>query len=121
MLWLYLKPDEERRIRRGHPWVYRNELDAERSRLERAEPGDPVCVMDARGAAIGCGFVSPGSRIAVRMLARGAELPEGLIARRLSAALAWRERLFAAPFYRWVFAAGDALPGLVVARYDEAR
>jgi 23S rRNA (cytosine1962-C5)-methyltransferase len=120
MLSLYLKPDEDRRIRRGHPWVYRNELDAERSRLERAEPGDAVCVMDARGAAIGCGFVSPGSRIAVRLLARGAELPEGLIARRLSVALAWRERLFAAPFYRWVFAEGDGLPGLVVDRFGEA-
>src|SRR5262245_18665254 len=117
---LYLKPDEERRIRRGHPWVYRNEIDAERSHLERAEAGDAVCVMDARGGAIGCGFLSPSSRIAVRLLARGADLPEGLIARRLTNALAWRERLFDAPFYRWVFAEGDGLPGLVVDRYGDA-
>jgi 23S rRNA (cytosine1962-C5)-methyltransferase len=117
---IYLERMEDRRIRRGHPWVYRNEIDHERSRLEKIEPGAAVRVCDARGVAIGCGYLSPTSRIAVRLLARGAELPDDLIERRLASALAWRERLYRLPFYRWVFAEGDALPGLVVDRYGDA-
>jgi 23S rRNA (cytosine1962-C5)-methyltransferase len=100
--------------------VYRNEIDQERSRLETIEPGAAVRVCDARGVAIGCGYLSPTSRIAVRLLMRGAELPDDLIERRLASALAWRERLYRLPFYRWVFAEGDGLPGLVVDRYGDA-
>jgi 23S rRNA (cytosine1962-C5)-methyltransferase len=117
---IYLERMEDRRIRRGHPWVYRNEIDRERSLLEEIEPGAAVRVCDARGVAIGCGYLSPTSRIAVRLLVRGAELPDDLIERRLASALAWRERLYRLPFYRWVFAEGDALPGLVVDRYGDA-
>ena len=117
---IYLERDEDRRLRRGHPWVYRNEIDVERSALDSVEPGAAACVCDARGVPVGCGYLSPTSRIAVRLLVRGPTLPDDLIERRLESALAWRERLFREPFYRWVFAEGDALPGLVIDRYGDA-
>ena len=42
-----------------------------------------------------------------------------LIEKRLRAALALRERLSAAPYYRWVFGESDQLPGLVLDRYGD--
>ena len=38
---------------------------------------------------------------------------------RLRVALALRERLYTAPYYRWVFGESDGLPGLVLDRYGE--
>jgi 23S rRNA (cytosine1962-C5)-methyltransferase len=38
---------------------------------------------------------------------------------RLRVALALRERLYSAPYYRWVFGESDGLPGLVLDRYGE--
>jgi 23S rRNA (cytosine1962-C5)-methyltransferase len=42
-----------------------------------------------------------------------------LIEKRLRAALALRERLGTAPYYRWVFGESDQLPGLVLDRYGD--
>jgi len=120
MICVHLKPQEDRRIRRGFPWVYKNEIDAARTELESVEPGAAVRVLDARGGVIGVGFVSPASLVTVRLLARTPELPDDLLERRLAAALRWREKNFAEPYYRWVFAEGDGLPGLVVDRYGDA-
>ena len=49
----------------------------------------------------------------------GAAGREALIERRLTAALALRERLGSAAYYRWVFGESDLLPGLVLDRYGE--
>jgi 23S rRNA (cytosine1962-C5)-methyltransferase len=38
---------------------------------------------------------------------------------RLKVALALRERLYTAPYYRWVFGESDGLPGLVLDRYGD--
>jgi 23S rRNA (cytosine1962-C5)-methyltransferase len=47
----------------------------------------------------------------------GAAIDRALIGTRLGRALALRERLFAAPYYRLVHAEADGLPGLIVDRY----
>jgi len=117
---IYLKRDEDRRIKRGHPWVYSNEIDVARSPLKGAEAGAVVRVCDARGQPIGCADLSPGSLIAARMLTRTAELPDDFLRARLEHALAFRERCYDRPYYRWVYGEGDGLPGLVVDRYGDA-
>jgi 23S rRNA (cytosine1962-C5)-methyltransferase len=117
---LKLKSGQDRRIKRGHPWVYSNEIDVAVTPLKGVTPGVTMRVVDSDGALIGHGHVSPGSLIAVRLLSREETLDDELISKRLARALAWRDRLYEQPYYRWVFGEGDELPGLVVDRYGDA-
>lgn len=109
-----------RRLRRGHPWVYANEIamDAETRAIA---PGSLVRIEDAGGAALGCASFNPHSLIVARMLSDDAEaaIDEGFFRRRIEDAAAIRARLFARPFYRLVHAEGDRLPGLVIDRFDD--
>lgn len=116
---LYLKKSAERRLSRGHPWVYSNEIDVERSPLKGLEAGIEVAVLTAGGNRLGSGHASPGSLVCVRLLARGNTMLDGLIDARIAKALAWRERAFPEPYYRLVFAEGDNLPGLVIDRFGD--
>jgi 23S rRNA (cytosine1962-C5)-methyltransferase len=97
---------------RGHPWIYRSDV-------ERHPPeAGLVRVEDQRGRFIGQGLLSPGSEIRLRLLER--------TEREVDAAW-WRERLeraaarragIDATAWRVVHGEGDGLPALVVDRYD---
>jgi 23S rRNA (cytosine1962-C5)-methyltransferase len=117
---LILKTGHDRRVRRGHPWVYSNEIDVAATPLKSLQAGATVRVLDSERGLIGHGHVSPASLIAVRIVSRDETLPEDVLLPRLARALRWRERNFAQPHYRWVYGEGDELPGLVVDRYGDA-
>ncbi|MBI5190412.1 MAG: class I SAM-dependent rRNA methyltransferase [Nitrospirae bacterium] len=113
---LRLKKKEDRRIRRGHPWVFSNEVETP---LPGFEPGEPVVVEDYLGKPVGTGYVNPRSLIAVRLVSRKVEEvgPE-LIRERVLAARAFRDRLYPGrDTYRAFYSESDFLPGLVVDRY----
>ena len=116
---LYLKKGAQRRLQRGHPWVYSNEVDIKRSPLKTLAPGSVVVVTSEEGKSLGVGFASPASLVCVRLLSRQPELPADWLLVALERALAWRQRCYADPYYRLVFAEGDGLPGLVEDRYDD--
>jgi 23S rRNA (cytosine1962-C5)-methyltransferase len=118
---LTLKRGEERRIAAGHPWVFSNEVDTDRTPLSAFAPGAIAELRSRRGAFLGYACVNPHALICARILSRDAARPVGreLIERRLGAALTLRERLRDAPWYRWVFGESDGLPGLVLDRYGE--
>ena len=118
---VYLKKREERRIRRGHPWVFSNEIDTSRSSLQQFQPGDSVELRSADDVTLGSGYINPRSLIAVRLLGSGNHhrLTRSLFRRRLAQASALREKLFESPFYRLVHGEADALPGLVIDRYAD--
>jgi len=118
---LYLKRREERRVRAGHPWVFSNEVDVERSPLGAFEPGELADLRTAGDRWLGLAYVNPRSLICARVMcrARDQELDRALLVGRLRQALSLRERLFDRPWYRLVFGEGDALPGLVADRYDD--
>ncbi len=97
---------------RGHPWIYRSEVGA------GSEPAGLVDVHDPHGRFIGQALHSPASEIRLRLLERSD--------RPVDAAW-WRERLTAsaarragidATAFRLVHGEGDAIPSLVVDRYD---
>jgi len=116
-----LKPKmNARAIRHGFPWVYDNELVTDR-RTKALAPGTIAVLEDGERAPLGTVAVSPGSRIFARMLDRNPEaaIDRGWIAARLARALAHRETLFDAPFYRLVHAEADGLPGVVIDRFGE--
>jgi len=112
-----LKQKEERRILRGHPWVFSNELA--RSPAEFA-PGELVDVQDSAGRFIGRGYINPRSLIAVRLLTRTQEELDGdFFKRRISVARSLRTMLGFGDSYRAVFSEGDGLPGLIVDKYAD--
>lgn len=116
---LALKKNAERRIRAGHLWIYSNEVDIARTPLKDFEPGSQVCIQAHNGKALGVAFVNPHALICGRLFTRDPAqgMSGSLLSKRLEAALALRESLFARPFYRLVFGDGDGLSGLVVDRF----
>jgi 23S rRNA (cytosine1962-C5)-methyltransferase len=110
-----LKAREDRRLRRGHPWAFRNEFES----LPDLEDGTLVRVVSDRNQLVGIGFFQREGGIAVRLLTRDGRNPDAdWIAETIKHALTLRERLFPGErVYRWVFGESDGLPGLVIDRY----
>lgn len=118
---LRLKPKANAQaIRRGSPWVFDNELVMDR-RSKAIAPGSIATLEDSERKPLATVAVNPGSRIVARVLDRdaGAQVDADWCAERISKALALREALYDAPFYRLIHAEGDGLPGLVVDRYGD--
>ena len=116
-----LRPKAEARaIRHGFPWVYADELVTDR-RTQNLAPGALAVLEDAERRALGLVTVNTKSKIICRMLDRdpAAIIDVAWFAARLTRALALRERLYPAPFYRLVHAEADGLPGVVVDRYGD--
>jgi len=118
---LILKRGEERRLAAGHPWVFSNEVDTERSPLSAFVPGALAELRTHRDAFVGYAYVNPHALICARIVSRDAAHPvdRALITQRLESALTLRRRLSEAPYYRWVFGESDGLPGLVLDRYGD--
>jgi len=117
---LFLKKNEQRRLRAGHLWIYSNEVDTHKSPLTAFEAGQQVTVRNSYGDAVGNAYVNPNALICGRLFSRDAatRLDTPLLTERLRAALTLRETLFEDPYYRLAFSEGDGLPGLIVDRYD---
>ena len=116
---LFLNPNAERRLRSGHPWIYSNEIDTQKSPLKNYEPGQQVQVQASSGKPVGIAYINPHTLICARLIGRDHLLDKSLLVHRLNIALALRERMFPGPFYRLVYGDSDALPGLVVDRFGE--
>jgi len=116
-----LKPKSEARaIRHGFPWVYADELVTDR-RTQGLAPGALAVLEDADRRPLALVTVNLKSKIIARVLDRDpeAQIDQDWFARRLTAALALRARLFDAPFYRLVHAEADGLPGVVIDRFGD--
>ncbi|SHF32299.1 23S rRNA (cytosine1962-C5)-methyltransferase [Microbulbifer donghaiensis] len=116
---LILNRGAERRLKRGHLWIYSNEVDTKRSPLKGIEPGCQCPVLDSQGKPLGTAFVNPGQLICGRLVSRSGALDGALLRERLAAALAMRQRYFEHPSYRLVYGDSDRLPGLVVDRFGD--
>jgi len=118
---LRLQPGRHKRLKAGHPWVYSNEV-AEPKALKTLSPGALVTVVADSGERLGTACYSHRPLIAARLFTRRADAEIGVdfFADRMKRALALRDRLFDAPFYRLVHAEADGLPGLIVDRFGAA-
>jgi 23S rRNA (cytosine1962-C5)-methyltransferase len=117
---IYLKKNEDKRLRKGHLWVFSNEVDTKRSPLEQFTAGDLVQVKSDDGKVMGTAYINPQTLICARLLSRKPNLKCGVnfFKERLTTALGLREKLFDQPYYRLVFGESDGLPGLVIDRFD---
>jgi 23S rRNA (cytosine1962-C5)-methyltransferase len=118
---LRLKPREDRRLAAGHLWVFSNEVDTARTPLSGFATGALCRVIGDRERFLGYAYVNPHALICARILGRDGRYPPGqsLFVHRLQVALALRERLYPAQFYRLVYGESDGLPGLVLDRYGD--
>ncbi len=116
-----LKPHGVKRLKRGHPWVYSNEVEMNAA-AKAVPPGGLVELRDPAGGYRGTAFFNRHPLIAGRLLTkdRGERIDRNFIVRRLRRALAIREDLIGVPFYRLVHAEADGLPGLIVDRFGDA-
>jgi 23S rRNA (cytosine1962-C5)-methyltransferase len=116
---LALRKDLSRRLRQGHPWVFREAL-AHRPGIA---PGEIVAVVDKQGRAVVFGFWDAHGPIAVRVLDLvPIEDPAALVRRRLQTALAMRRArldLSRTNAFRWVHGEADHLPGIHVDVYAD--
>jgi 23S rRNA (cytosine1962-C5)-methyltransferase len=102
--------------RRGHPWVYRDDLEAAGS---EAAAGELVSVWGPGDRFLGQAFYSAASRIALRFVTYGSEtVDEEFWEARLQRTLAYRRRVVRdTDAYRLVFGEADGFPGLVADSY----
>lgn len=110
-----------RRDRAHAPWHYADEVVLDR-RTRAIPAGAVVELQDAERRPIGAAAFNGASKIALRLLDAdpAAEIGVAWFAARLQRALALRDQLYDAPFYRLVHAEGDGLPGVIVDRFGDA-
>ncbi len=117
---IHLKPEAQKRLLQGHPWVFSNEIvmDPEAKALK---PGAVVRLISAGGEALGTAIFNRRPLIAARLLSRDPEaaIDEAFFRRRLEAALRLRQRFFEQPFYRLIHAESDGLPGTILDRFGD--
>jgi len=118
---LFLKKNEDKRLRLGHLWVFSNEVDSKRSPLSLFAPGALARVVAHDGKPLGTAYVNPNALICARLLSRKPNLKCGanFFKERIETALALRETVFDKPYYRLVFGESDGLPGLVIDRFGQ--
>ena len=113
------------RLRSGHLWVYRTDLEAQQDTAPA--PGSLVTLTDSRNIPLGTALYSSASQIAARLISRTPELSRAQyladLRTRIDAALALRREL--APVtstdnaHRLIFSEADDLPGIVADRYND--
>lgn len=116
---LCLKKNEDRRLRAGHLWIYSNEIDTKKTPLKNFQPGQEVRVEAHDKTPIGIAYVNPHSLISARLISRNIDerFDLVLLTKKIKIAYAWRQQVYAKPFYRLIFGESDDLPGLVVDRF----
>lgn len=97
---------------RGHPWIYRSDV------VSSPDAPGLVRVEDKRGSFLGQALCSPASEIRLRLLERTDRPVDAAWWREQIAACFERRQGIDATAYRVVHGEGDALPSLVVDRYD---
>jgi len=115
---VYLKKNEERRVKLGHLWIFSNEIQ----KVEGdASNGDVVNVIDSRNNFVGSGFYNSNSLIAVRIISSEEKVDlEKLIRERLHKAFELRKTVYPnRDSFRMVFSESDFLPGLIIDKYND--
>ncbi len=113
--------DVARRVRAGHPWVYREALGP---RPGRDAAGTALDLVDPDGEPVGRGLSEGDGTIAVRVFTRDPRraIDAELVAARVKSAVALRGRLLVGEVLehtRLINGESDGLPGVVVERYAD--
>jgi 23S rRNA (cytosine1962-C5)-methyltransferase len=109
------------RLRSGHLWIYRTDLEQQPS---APESGELVTVTDSREIPLGTALYSSASQIAARLVSRQPAVTREQylldLRKRIDAAIALRRAV--APnnaAHRLIFSEADDLPGIIADRYND--
>ncbi|TYP56702.1 class I SAM-dependent rRNA methyltransferase [Thermosediminibacter litoriperuensis] len=113
-----LTANRSKRIEKGHPWVFRTEIEKIQGNFS---PGDIVEVYDHRGKFLGKGYINPRSQITVRFLTRNKDeaIDRDFFKKRILDALSHREKLGFTGSFRLVYGEADLLPALIVDKFED--
>ncbi len=119
---LRLPHEVARRVRLGHPWVYREAIDPRR--VVNEQPGNPVELVDWDGDFVGRGVYDGETAIAVRVMTRDerAEVGPELVRRHARAAIGLRRRFLdfeSEQSMRIINGESEGLPAVFVNRYAD--
>ncbi|MDN5330819.1 MAG: rRNA (cytosine1962-C5)-methyltransferase [Tepidanaerobacteraceae bacterium] len=113
-----LTPHRKKRIEKGHPWVFKTEIE----KIEgNYSPGDLVEVYDFKGKFLGRGYINPLSQITVRILTRNKdeEIDRNFFKKRIEDAFEYRQKLGFKGSFRLVYGEADFLPALIVDKFED--
>ncbi|MEJ2613972.1 MAG: hypothetical protein P8Z35_03355, partial [Ignavibacteriaceae bacterium] len=115
---IYLKRNEDKRIRNGHLWIFSNEVSEFKTDIEN---GELVELYDSRQNFLGEGFFNKNSLITVRILSRSKIINLGkYFEDKIKAAYYLRKQLYPERnSFRLVFSESDFLPGLIIDKYND--
>lgn len=118
---LILNSQADRRLKKGHLWIYSNEVNVSKTPLKSFAVGQLVQVQSASGQEMGTAFINPNSLLCGRIVSRNskAKINKKFLLKRLQSALDLREMCFDGPFYRLVYGDSDFLPGVVIDRFGD--
>jgi 23S rRNA (cytosine1962-C5)-methyltransferase len=114
---VYLKKNEDHRIKRGHFWIFSNEIHHIEGEVEN---GAIVEAVSFNGRSLGFGFYNKNSLIAVRLLHQTYSGSfENYAVEMLQNALSLRKSVYPERnSFRLVFSESDFLPGLIIDKYN---
>lgn len=119
---VHITPKGEASIKRGHPWVYADELTFDFDENE-ASNGALIDVFSTKDRYLGTGFLSKNSKIRIRILSSNAneKFDEAFWQRRVLYALSMRKTVMKEDYSccRLIFGEADGIPGLTVDRYND--
>ena len=115
---IFLKKNEERRIKSGHQWIFSNEILKTEGDTEN---GDICDLYSNDENYIGKGFYNKNSLISFRLLTKNKndEINKAFFSERLKEANS-RRYILGRNVYRMVNSESDFLPGLIIDRFDKA-
>lgn len=110
---------QENSIKKGHPWIYEDEIV---ERVEEVENGSIVDVFGSKDNYLGSGFYSEKSKIKIRLLGNNAneKYEDSFFVRKVKYAIDYRKTVMKDDFQacRLIHGESDGLPGLTVDRYN---
>ncbi len=116
---IILHPKKDKSVRRGYPWVFRNQI---RDLEESPKSGSVVGVVSADGDHLGQALYHSRSQIALRMVTPdpAAVVDSDFFVERLREAVRFRQQILPeATHARLVYGESDGLPGVVIDRYGD--
>ena len=117
MVKIILRKNEDGRIRKGHLWIFSNEVSEVEGDIQN---GDFVEIYNFKNEFLGKGFYNKNSLIAIRLLTRSKDELKDVFDRRILAASNLRKMVYPnRRSFRLVFSEGDFLPGLIIDKYND--
>jgi 23S rRNA (cytosine1962-C5)-methyltransferase len=114
---LVLTPKGFSWFQKGHPWIFRNDLE----RIDAAAPGSLVTLEKKNGEFLAQGFYSDRSKIAFRLVTRSpGAIDQSFWERRIEKAWQYRQTAVAeTDAYRLFYGESDGIPSLIIDRYGQ--